>query len=69
MVRKAVNTVAFLGILMAGSGLDTPGKGWIGCLVAIALFAALLLVVNIDWFRGMEEGGEGDDETGTKGDY
>ena len=61
MVRKAVNTVAFLGILMAGSGLDTPGKGWIGCLVAIALFAALLLVANIDWFRGME-GGEYDDE-------
>ena len=61
MVRKAVNTVAFLGILMAGSGLDTPGKGWTGCLVAIALFAALLLVANIDWFRGME-GGEYDDE-------
>lgn len=62
MVRKAVNTVAFLGILIAGSGLDTPGKGWIGCLVAIALFAALLVVANIDWFRGMEEGGEYDDE-------
>ena len=62
MVRKAVNTVAFLGILMAGSGLDTPGKGWTGCLVAIALFTALLLVANIDWFRGMEEGGEYDDE-------
>ena len=61
MVRKAVNTVAFLGILIAGSGLDTPGKGWVGCLVAIALFAALLLVANIDWFRGME-GGEYDDE-------
>lgn len=62
MVRKAVNTVAFLGILIAGSGLDTPGKGWGGCLVAIALFAALLVVANIDWFRGMEEGGEYDDE-------
>ena len=62
MVRKAVNTVAFLGILIAGSGLDTPGKGWVGCLVAIALFAALLVVANIDWFRGMEEGGEYDDE-------
>lgn len=62
MVRKAVNTVAFLGILIAGSGLDTPEKGWVGCLVAIALFAALLLVANIDWFRGMEEGGEYDDE-------
>ena len=61
MVRKAVNTVAFLGILIAGSGLDTPGKGWGGCLVAIALFAALLVVANIDWFRGME-GGEYDDE-------
>lgn len=61
MIRKAVNTVAFLGIFIAGSGLDTPGKGWIGCLVAIALFAALLLVANIDWFRGMEEGGEYDD--------
>ena len=61
MVRKAVNTVAFLGILIAGSGLDTPGKGWVGCLVAIALFAALLVVANIDWFRGME-GGEYDDE-------
>lgn len=60
MVRKAVNIVAFLGILMAGSGLDTPGDGWIGCLVAVALFAALLLVANIDWFRGME-GGEYDD--------
>ena len=62
MIRKAVNTVAFLGILIAGSGLDTPGKGWVGCLVAIALFAALLVVANIDWFRGMEEGGEYDDE-------
>ena len=61
MIRKAVNTVAFLGILMAGSGLDTPGKGWTGCLVAIALFTALLLVANIDWFRGTEEGGEYDD--------
>lgn len=61
MVRKAVNIVAFLGILMAGSGLDTPGKGWTGCLVAIALFTALLLVANIDWFRGTEEGGEYDD--------
>ena len=61
MIRKAVNTVAFLGILIAGSGLDTPGKGWGGCLVAIALFAALLVVANIDWFRGME-GGEYDDE-------
>lgn len=67
MVRKVVNTVAFLGILIAGSGLDTPGKGWIGCLVAIALFAALLLVANIDWFRGMEEGGE-DDDGGTEDD-
>ena len=66
MVRKVVNTVAFLGILIAGSGLDTPGKGWVGCLVAIALFAALLLVANIDWFRGME-GGEYDDE-GTEDD-
>lgn len=56
--RKAVNAVAILGILMAGSGLDTPGKEWTGCLVAIALFAALLLVANIDWFRGMEEGDE-----------
>ena len=61
MVRKVVNTVAFLGILMSGSGLDTPGKGWVGCLVAIALFATLLLVANIDWFRGME-GGEYDDD-------
>lgn len=61
MVRKAVNIVAFLGILIAGSGLDTPGKGWTGCLVAIALFTALLLVANIDWFRGTEEGGEYDD--------
>ena len=61
MIRKAVNTVAFLGILIAGSGLDTPGKGWTGCLVAIALFAALLAVANIDWFRGTEEGGEYDD--------
>ncbi len=66
MVRKVVNTVAFLGILIAGSGLDTPEKGWVGCLVAIALFAALLLVANIDWFRGME-GGEYDDE-GTEDD-
>lgn len=57
-VRKAVNAVGILGILMAGSGLDTPGKGWTGCLMAIALFAALLLVANIDWFRGMEEGDE-----------
>ena len=32
-----------------------------GCLVAIALFTALLLVANIDWFRGTEEGGEYDD--------
>lgn len=62
MIRKAVNTVAFLGILIAGSGLDTPGKGWTGCLVAIALFAALLVVANIDWFRGMEEGGEENDD-------
>lgn len=61
MIRKAVNIVAFLGILIAGSGLDTPGKGWTGCLVAIALFTALLLVANIDWFRGTEEGGEYDD--------
>ena len=61
MIRKAVNTVAILGILIAGSGLDTPGKGWTGCLVAIALFTALLLVANIDWFRGTEEGGEYDD--------
>lgn len=61
MIRKAVNTVTFLGILIAGSGLDTPGKGWTGCLVAIALFTALLLVANIDWFRGAEEGGEYDD--------
>ena len=53
--------MAFLGILIAGSGLDTPGKGWTGCLVAIALFTALLLVANIDWFRGTEEGGEYDD--------
>ena len=67
MVRKAVNIVAFLGILIAGSGLDTPGKGWTGCLVAIALFTALLLVANIDWFRGTEEGGEYDDE-GTEDD-
>lgn len=56
--KKVVNIVAFLGILMAGSGLDTPGKGWTGCLVAIALFAALLLVANIDCFRGVEEGDE-----------
>lgn len=56
--RKTVNVVAILGILMAGSGLDTPGKGWTGCLVTITLFAALLLVANIDWFRDMEEGDE-----------